>query len=89
MKKILKTIIGVVLILVGLIALFTPLTPGSWLILVGLEFLGLRILLRDKLLAWARRQPQSRLARIVCRIMCVWERDPAAQRRWRRLRDRP
>jgi hypothetical protein len=42
MKVIIKKIIGVILIIVGLIALFTPLTPGSWLALIGLELLGIR-----------------------------------------------
>ena len=44
-----KKAVGVVLILVGLAALVTPLTPGSWLIFIGLELLGLRFLLLDKL----------------------------------------
>jgi c-di-AMP phosphodiesterase-like protein len=42
MKVIIKKVIGVILIIVGLIALFTPFTPGSWLALIGLELLGIR-----------------------------------------------
>ena len=42
MKVIIKKIIGVILIIVGLVALFTPFTPGSWLALIGLELLGIR-----------------------------------------------
>lgn len=38
---ILKKVLGVMLVLVGLLALVTPLTPGSWLALIGLELLGL------------------------------------------------
>lgn len=45
----LKRVVGIVLVLVGLTALLTPLTPGSWLIFVGLELLGLRFLLWDKI----------------------------------------
>jgi hypothetical protein len=41
-KSIIKKTIGVILIIIGLIALFTPLTPGSWLALIGLELLGIR-----------------------------------------------
>ena len=52
--KIKKTI-GVILVLVGLVALLTPLTPGSWLIFVGLELLGLRFLLWDKIRARFRK----------------------------------
>ncbi|MDO8482249.1 MAG: PGPGW domain-containing protein [bacterium] len=47
----LKKLAGVFLVLVGLTALVTPFTPGSWLIFVGLEFLGIRFLVWDKLKA--------------------------------------
>ena len=43
-----KKAVGVILILVGFAALITPLTPGSWLAFIGLELLGVRILLFDK-----------------------------------------
>lgn len=46
--KIKKTA-GIILVLIGLLALITPLTPGSWLIFVGLELLGLRFLLWGKI----------------------------------------
>jgi hypothetical protein len=42
MKAIIKKVIGVILIIVGLAALLTPFTPGSWLALIGLELLGIR-----------------------------------------------
>lgn len=45
----LKKFIGVLLILLGLLALVTPLTPGSWLVFVGLEILGVRFLFWTKL----------------------------------------
>ena len=51
-----KKVIGIILILVGLVALFTPLTPGSWLIFIGLELLGLRILFSNKLLKFFNRK---------------------------------
>ena len=41
--KIGRIIAGVGLIIVGLAAFFTPLTPGSWLVFVGLEMLGWRV----------------------------------------------
>lgn len=50
----LKTVLGVVLVIIGIAALVTPLTPGSWLALIGLELLGLRIVLRD----WALKQKE-------------------------------
>jgi uncharacterized protein YqgC (DUF456 family) len=36
---ILKYVAGIVLILIGFIALVTPLTPGAWLMFVGLELI--------------------------------------------------
>jgi c-di-AMP phosphodiesterase-like protein len=42
MKTIFKKVLGVILIIIGLIALFTPFTPGSWLALIGLELVGIR-----------------------------------------------
>ncbi len=50
-----KKAVGVILILIGLAALFTPLTPGSWLAIIGLELLGVRILLSDKLKFWKKK----------------------------------
>lgn len=51
-----KKIIGILFIVIGLAALVTPLTPGSWLIFVGLELLGFRILFWDKIKSWFRKQ---------------------------------
>lgn len=47
-----KKAIGIVLIISGLIALFTPFTPGSWLIFVGLSYFGFRFWLWDKIKIW-------------------------------------
>lgn len=44
-----KKTVGLVLIFVGFAALVTPFTPGSWLVFIGLELLGVRILFFDKL----------------------------------------
>jgi len=41
----LRFAIGILLVAVGVFAFVTPLTPGSWLALIGLELLGVRILL--------------------------------------------
>jgi hypothetical protein len=51
MRKSIRIIIGVVLIILGLVALLTPFTPGSWLALIGLEYLGLRVILQRKLIS--------------------------------------
>lgn len=44
-----KKIVGVILIIIGFLALVTPFTPGSWLIFVGLELLGIRLAVWDKI----------------------------------------
>jgi len=49
MRRTLRILLGILLIILGVLALLTPLTPGSWLALIGLEILGLRILLERKL----------------------------------------
>ena len=49
MKPILKKTIGVILIVLGLAALVTPFTPGSWLALIGLQLVGLGFLLENRL----------------------------------------
>jgi hypothetical protein len=51
MRRALKIVLGILLILIGVFALLTPLTPGSWLALIGLEILGIRILLERKLIS--------------------------------------
>jgi hypothetical protein len=51
MKRAFKIVLGIVLIVLGVLALLTPLTPGSWLALIGLEILGLRILLERKIIS--------------------------------------
>lgn len=52
MKKIVKKILGIILIVLGLFALFTPFSPGSWLALIGLEILGIRVLLERKFISF-------------------------------------
>jgi drug/metabolite transporter (DMT)-like permease len=49
LKNILKKTIGIILIIIGLAALVTPFTPGSWLALIGLELLGFGFLLENRL----------------------------------------
>jgi hypothetical protein len=44
--KFVRRTFGIILLVVGFVALFTPLTPGAWLILVGGEMLGIGILSR-------------------------------------------
>lgn len=51
MKKVLRIALGILLMILGVLALLTPFTPGSWLALIGLEILGLRLVLQRKLLS--------------------------------------
>ncbi len=55
-----KKMAGVALVVVGVVALLTPLTPGSWLALVGLELLGVRILFPERLAGRLKRLSRRR-----------------------------
>jgi len=69
MKTIIKKVLGVILIIVGLIALFTPLTPGSWLALIGLELLGIRQFVFRKFLNDKQRAAADKLMeKLKCRF---------------------
>lgn len=58
-----KKPIGIFLILIGLILHLIPLFPAGWIIVLGLELAGLRILLQDKLKNAYNRGKISRLAK--------------------------
>ncbi len=63
-----KKTIGILLVIIGLLALVTPFTPGSWLIFIGLEFIGIRILFWDKIKSWFQKMTldkQNKIKRIV------------------------
>jgi hypothetical protein len=47
--RILRIIGGVLLVIIGIAALVTPLTPGAWLGLIGLELLGFGFLIPKKI----------------------------------------
>lgn len=51
MLRILRIFTGIILVIIGFIALVTPLTPGAWLGLIGLQMLGLGFLIPKKLRA--------------------------------------
>ncbi len=51
-----KKTIGIILIIWGILALFTPFTPGSWLVFIGLEFFGVNLLFLDKIRAWFKKK---------------------------------
>lgn len=67
MQKILKIALGVVLIILGVVAVLTPFSPGSWLALIGLEILGLRLIFQRKILSWTPKKYRSRLNRLLKR----------------------
>lgn len=51
-NPLIKKTLGVILILLGILALVTPLTPGAWLIFIGLEVFGIRLVAWDRVKAW-------------------------------------
>ncbi|MDE2498581.1 MAG: tryptophan-rich sensory protein [Alphaproteobacteria bacterium] len=50
--KLARRILGVVCIILGVLALITPLTPGSWLIFVGAEILGIELVFAKRAVAY-------------------------------------
>ena len=69
MRRALKLALGVILILIGVLALLTPLTPGSWLALIGLEILGIRLLLERKLISLIPRKYRRKVRNLFKRIL--------------------
>lgn len=63
-RKPLRIILGIVLIILGVAAALTPFSPGSWLALIGLEILGLRILFQRKLLSLLPRKYRVKVRRL-------------------------
>ncbi|OGJ64077.1 hypothetical protein A3C37_01085 [Candidatus Peribacteria bacterium RIFCSPHIGHO2_02_FULL_53_20] len=61
MLRILRLIAGVILVLIGLFALVTPLTPGAWLGLIGLELLGFGFLIPKKIRRMWKKEQASPL----------------------------
>ena len=51
MRRVARIVLGIVLMILGVLALLTPFTPGSWLALIGLELLGLRLVFQRKVLS--------------------------------------
>lgn len=41
--------VGIFLVVLGLILHLIPLVPASWIIVLGLELIGIRILIQDKI----------------------------------------
>jgi len=58
-NPLLKKITGILLVLAGLLILLTPFTPGSWIIFVGLELLGIRLAFWKKMKLWFQRRSQK------------------------------
>ena len=65
MKKIVKIPVGIICIILGFLALITPATPGSWLILIGLEILGLGFLLEGTLSRFLKGKNKQRFDNII------------------------
>jgi len=64
MRKSLRIILGIILIILGVAAALTPFSPGSWLALIGLEILGLRILFQRKFLSLLPKKYRGRVTNL-------------------------
>ena len=51
-----RKVTGVILVVIGLISIITPLTPVGFLLVIGLEILGVRVLFWDKLKSWFKKE---------------------------------
>jgi hypothetical protein len=60
MKTIIKKTIGVILIIYGIFALLTPFTPGSWLAIIGMELLGIHLVVFNRFLSEKQRATLQR-----------------------------
>lgn len=77
MKKIIKIPIGIICIILGFLALITPATPGSWLILIGLEILGLGFLLEGKLARFLKGKTKERFENLTKKLRQKFRRRPS------------
>lgn len=87
MRHVAKNIVGIVLIVLGFLALITPFSPGSWLMLIGLELVGLRLLLENRLRRWATSRPGSKTEKVIRRLLRVKAGESASTTAQRRRRD--
>jgi len=76
MKKIVKIPIGIICIILGFLALITPATPGSWLILIGLEILGLGFLLEGIVGRFLKGKNKERLENLTKKLRQKFRRRP-------------
>lgn len=53
-KSKIKILYGVFLILLGLLVHLIPFVPASWIIVIGLEVLGVRLLVKDLIISKAK-----------------------------------
>ena len=51
-----RKVTGVILVVIGLLSIITPLTPVGFLLVLGLEILGVRVLFWDKLKKWFKKE---------------------------------
>ena len=68
MKTIARKILGIVLIAIGLFALLTPFSPGSWLALIGLELLGFGVLLEKKILSVLKPSQRHKIENLMNKV---------------------
>ena len=55
-----RKVIGVFLITIGLLSIITPFTPVGFLLILGLEILGIRFLVWDKIKNWFKNKKLTR-----------------------------
>lgn len=51
----LRKVAGIALVVIGVLSIITPFTPVGFLLVLGLEILGVRALLWDKIKNWFKK----------------------------------
>lgn len=72
MKRVLRIALGILLMILGVLALLTPFTPGSWLALIGLEILGLRLVVQRKFLSLLPQRYRQKVSSFLEKRMKKW-----------------
>ena len=50
-----KKLIGSVIIVLGIIAMILPVVPGAWIVIIGLEIFGVKLIFLDRIKAWMKK----------------------------------
>ena len=50
-----KKLIGSIIIFLGIIAMILPVVPGAWIVIIGLEIFGVKLVFLDRIKVWMKK----------------------------------